>query len=79
MVFPGHGSDDIAGLVSIAAGHILRRRNQGRDADARLELGNRLHDAEHGRAARHVRFHLVHVFAGLDGDAAAIKGNSLPD
>jgi hypothetical protein len=35
--------------------------------------------AEHGRAARHVRFHLPHIQAVLERDAARIERNAFAD
>ena len=44
-----------------------------------LQLRDRAHGADHGRAAGHVVLHLLHAVGGLDGDAAGVEGHALAD
>ena len=45
----------------------------------RLEQRDRAHGADHGGAAGHVVFHLLHAVGGLDGNAAGVEGNAFAD
>ena len=47
--------------------------------DFRLEQRDAAHGADHGGAAGHVVFHLLHAIGGLDGNAAGIKSDALSD
>src|SRR5439155_24926744 len=73
--FARHGGLDVAGLLSLAAGHVFRGRNDANYFDAGLQRGERAHDAEHGGTASHVVLHFFHAVGGLDGDAAGVEGN----
>jgi hypothetical protein len=73
----GHGGHHVAGLVGFAVGHVLRRADNADHAHLGLEQGNGAHGAQHGRAARHVVLHQLHLFRRLDGDAAGVERNSL--
>ena len=85
MVFPGliggerHRRLHVAGLLRRAGGHIFRRADDGDHAHLGLEQRDGAHGADHRRAAGHVVLHLLHVVAGLDGDAAGVEGDALAD
>ena len=49
------------------------------DAHRQPEPGDRADGLEHGRAARHVELHLVHLRRGLDRDAAGVERHGLAD
>ena len=70
---------DIAGLDRLARWHVLGGRNNADDVDLWLELGDRQHGADHGGAATHVGFHLLHVQGRLDRDPAAVERDALTD
>ena len=56
-------------VVGITAMHRVRR----------LEPRQRAHRAGHRRTARHVVLHPLHAVGGLDGNAAGVERNALPD
>src|SRR5205823_778095 len=77
--FARHGGLDVAGLLSLAAGHVFRGRNDTDHFHAGLQSGKSAHNAQHGGAASHVVLHFFHAVGGLDGDAASVEGDSFAD
>ena len=73
-----HRGLHVAGFLRGAGGHVFRGANDGDHAHARLEQRDGAHCADHRRAAGHVVLHLLHIVAGLEGDAAGVEGDSLP-
>src|SRR6266550_1810754 len=77
--FAARAGHDIARLDRLARRHVLGRRNNADDIDLGLELGDRQHGADHGCAAAHVRFHLLHIQGRLDRDPTAVERDALAD
>ena len=75
----GHGRDDVAGTLGIAARHVLDEPANADDVRLGLAKGERLHRSRHGPSAAHVPFHCFHARGGLDRDAAGIEGYALAD
>ena len=75
----GHRGLNVAGLLRFAAGHIFRGWHDADHFDVRLKRGKCANHAKHGGAAGHVVLHFFHAVGGLDGDAAGVEGDGLPD
>ena len=73
------GAQDVAGAERLAADEILRGRDDGEDADGRLQLGRGCRAGDHGRAAGHVALHVVHLQRRLQRDAAGVERDRLAD
>ena len=72
----GQGLDDVARARCPAIGHVLCRCDDRNQVNRQIQLTDRFDAAEYAGGAAHVVFHLVHVGAGFQGDAAGIKGDA---
>src|SRR5438270_853333 len=60
----------------VSAANLL---SKGADASAWFELRDGAQRTAAGRAARHVCFHLLHILARFDRDAARVERDALAD
>ena len=68
------------GLKRAPARHVLGHRDDAETANRRAQRATaRPWRTDHGRAARHVVLHLVHVVGRLDRDAAGVERDALAD
>ena len=77
--FAGHAGDHVARFGGTAAGHVFSGGHDTHHVDRQLQLGDRAQRAKHAGGTAHVEFHLVHLGARLDGNAAAVEGDALAD
>ncbi len=77
--FARHGNLHVAGLLRFAGGHVLGGAHDADHLHFRLQQRDGAHGPDHGGAARHVVFHLLHAVGGLDRDAPGVESNSFAD
>src|SRR5579884_2760490 len=76
---PVRGAEDVTRLERPSVLHVLGRGDDGHDADRQPELGDRSRRLDHGRAAAHVAFQVLHPQRLLQRDAARVERDRLSD